>query len=74
MLVEDFAKNVKRYRKVKGVSQEKLAELSGLHRTHIAGIESTSRNVSLKTVEKIAAALEVEPAILMERSFVNGKQ
>jgi len=76
MLVEVFAGNVKKYRKIKGISQEKLAELSGLHRSYIAGIESISRNVSLKTIEKIAIALEVEPAMLMERerNLVNGKQ
>ena len=67
MLVETFAGNVKKYRKIIGVSQEKLAELSGLHRTYIAGIESRTRNVSLKNVEKIAVALGVEPANLLEK-------
>ena len=67
MLVETFAGNVKKYRKIIGVSQEKLAELSGLHRTYIAGIESKRRNISLKNVERIAVALEVEPANLLEK-------
>jgi len=74
MLLEVFAGNVKKYRKIRGVSQEKLAELSGLHRTYVAGIESRSRNVSLKNIEKIAIALEVDPAKLLERDLANGKQ
>jgi transcriptional regulator with XRE-family HTH domain len=69
MLVDLFARNVKKYRRIRGISQEKLAEMSGLHRTHIAGIESTCRNASLKTIEKIANALGVEPATLLEESY-----
>ena len=73
MLVKTFAGNVKKYRRKKGISQEKLAELSGLHRTYIAGIESVSRNVSLKNIEKIAAALDVAPMTLLEWDIANGK-
>ena len=73
MLAEVFAKNVKKCRKLKSFSQEKLAELSGLHRTYIAGIEAVSRNVSLKNIEKIAIALEIEPATLLERNCIDGK-
>ena len=72
MLAEIFAKNVKKRRKLRGFSQEKLAELSGLHRTYIAVIEAVSRNVSLKNIEKIAIALEIEPATLLERNCING--
>ncbi len=67
MLLEIFAENVKKYRKLKGFSQEKLAEVAGLHRTYIAGIESITRNVSLKNIEKIASALEIDPAKLLEK-------
>ncbi len=67
MLLEIFAYNVRYYRKFKGFSQERLAEVSGLHRTYIAGIESITRNVSLKNIEKIASALEVDPAKLLEK-------
>lgn len=66
MLVQIFAHNVKQYRKAHGYSQEKLAELSGLHRTYIAGIESAARNVSLNNIEKIAHALGVEPMLLLQ--------
>ena len=73
MLAEIFAKNVKKHRKIKGYSQEKLAELSGLHRTYIAGIETVSRNVSLKNIEKISVALGIEPIILLDLDTTNGK-
>ena len=73
MLAEIFSKNVKKCRKLKGFSQEKLAELSGLHRTYIAGIEAVSRNVSLKNIEKIATALEIDPTVLLERNCINGE-
>ncbi len=40
----------------RGWSQETLADIAGLHRTYISGIERAERNVGLDNVEKIAAA------------------
>ena len=48
-----------------GVSQEKLADLAGLHRTYISSVELGKRNVSLVNIEKLAAALGVSMAELM---------
>lgn len=59
-----FANNVRKYRRAAKLSQEKLAELSGLHRTYIGGIEQRRVNVSLKNIGKIASALGVDPAVL----------
>ena len=39
------------------MSQEKLAELSGLHRTYIGMIERAEKNITLSNIEKIALAL-----------------
>ena len=61
---EAFASNVRKYRKASHLSQEKLAELAGLHRTYIGGIEQRRVNVSLKNIGKIADALGVDPAVL----------
>ena len=40
-----------------GVSQEQFADLCGLDRTYIGGVERGERNVSLVNIEKIAKAL-----------------
>lgn len=55
-----FGKNVKKYRKEKHLSQEKLAEMSGLHRTYISAIECYRRSISLENIQRIADALEIE--------------
>ncbi len=60
-IIRVFGSNVRHYRELKGISQEKLAELSGLHRTYISDIERFQRSISLSNVQKIADALEIEP-------------
>ncbi len=60
-LMNIFANNVRKYRIQNDISQEKLAELSGLHRTYISAIECERRNISIDNIEKIASALNVEP-------------
>ena len=66
MLLVIFAKNLKLYRNEKGISQEKLAELAGLHRTYISAVERERRNISLENIERIAKALEIEPYLLLK--------
>ncbi len=63
-----FADNMRSYRKAAGLSQEGLAEKTGLHRTYIDGIEQCRVNLSLKNISKIAKALDVEPAVLLARN------
>ena len=65
-IIEVFGKNVRKYRTQLGVSQEKFAELCGLHRTYISDIECFQRNVSLESIQKIAAALSIEAYILLK--------
>ena len=52
-----FGKRVRELRLAKGLSQEKLAEMTGLHRNYIGGIERGERNVGLENIHKIANAL-----------------
>jgi transcriptional regulator with XRE-family HTH domain len=54
-----LARRIRILRATRGWSQETLAELSGLHRSYISGIERAQRNVSLDNIEKIAHAFEV---------------
>ncbi len=59
------ASNLRALRKTRGMSQERLAELSDLHRTYIGAIERGERNVTLDTLEQIAHALGISCAALL---------
>ncbi len=59
-IVEVFGKNLRKYRTKKGVSQEKFAEMCGLHRTYISDVECFRRSISLGNIQKIADALGIE--------------
>lgn len=60
-----FGVRLRELRRQSGVSQEKLADLAGLHRTYVSSIERGERNVSLVNIERLAAALGVTMAELM---------
>lgn len=59
-IVKVFARNVRKYRTEKGVSQETLAEKASLHRTYICAVEREKRSISLDNIQKIADALDIE--------------
>lgn len=65
MILRLVGRNIGQARKDRGWSQEQLAAASGLHRTYVGGIERGERNVSLKNLARIAAALEVHPSTLL---------
>lgn len=54
-----LAKKLRVLRFLRGWSQERLAEISGLHRTYISSIERAERNISLDNIEKLANAFSV---------------
>lgn len=68
-LLHIFATNVKKYCLQQNLSQEKLAELSGLHRTYISSIEREQRNISIDNIAKIASALNIDPYLLLKKSI-----
>lgn len=55
-------------RKAKGLSQERLALESGLARSYLGGVERGQRNIALLNIYRLAEALEVAPADLLESS------
>lgn len=60
-----FAHRLRQLRQVKGLSQEALADLAGLHRTYVGSVERGERNVSIDNMERLAKALEVDVADLL---------
>jgi transcriptional regulator with XRE-family HTH domain len=63
--VKEFGKRVQERRKQRGYSQEKFADLVGLDRTYISGIERGKRNPSLFALKTLADALDTT----LERLF-----
>jgi len=67
-----LAENIRAIRRQKGLSQEKLAEICGLHRTYVGSVERAERNVTLSTLEAFATALGVSvPDLLAKRGHHN---
>lgn len=61
-----FGANIRNFRKQAGMSQEKLAEVCGLHRTYVGAVERGERNVSLLNIVALARALNIKPTELLE--------
>jgi transcriptional regulator with XRE-family HTH domain len=59
-IIKVFGTNLRKYRNELGVSQEKFAEMCGLHRTYISDIERFQRSIALDNVQKIADALGID--------------
>ncbi len=57
---QKFGLRLKQIRESQGLSQEKLAELSGIHRTYISPVEQGKRNIALENIEKLADALNID--------------
>lgn len=58
-IIQVFGDNVRRYRQQMEISQEELAEKSGMHRTYISAIECHRRSISLENIQRIADALDI---------------
>lgn len=62
-----IGRRIRNYRTQRGLSQEKLAELSGCHPTYIGQVERSEKNATLESIEKIASALNVPLSQLFEK-------
>ncbi|OHV86686.1 helix-turn-helix domain-containing protein [Mesorhizobium sp. ORS 3428] len=62
---EVFARNLRRFRQRKKLSQEALAHDAGVDRTYVSALERCVYAASIDTVAKLAKVLEVEPADLL---------
>ena len=66
-IAKSVGQRIRNYRTRQGLSQEKLAELSGCHPTYIGQVERGEKNATLESVEKIASALNIPLAQLFEK-------
>jgi len=63
---EKYGSTLKSFRIERGLSQEKLAFKTGLHRTYIGSVERGERNISLKNIMIICDSLDVKPSIFFK--------
>ena len=68
-----FGENVKFYRKKRGLSQEQLAELLEISTNHLSVIETGTKFVTYKLLEKIVQELKVLPSSLFYCSEIAEK-
>lgn len=65
-LQRTVGRNLRARREQEELSQEAFAEVLGVHRTYMGGLERGERNLTLKSVERIALKLKVEPISLLK--------
>jgi transcriptional regulator with XRE-family HTH domain len=59
-------RNLRAYRQTQGLSQEAFADVVGVHRTYLGGIERGEHNLTLRSVERIAGRIGLDPMVLFE--------
>ena len=63
---ERLARNLRRLRQEKGLSQESFAFEAQIHRTYISDLERGARNPTITIVEKLARTLKVSAGVLLD--------
>jgi transcriptional regulator with XRE-family HTH domain len=66
-LQRTVGRNLRARRLGLGLSQEAFAEVLGVHRTYMGGLERGERNLTLKSLERIASRIELDPIVLLEQ-------
>jgi transcriptional regulator with XRE-family HTH domain len=67
MLQKILGQNLRAHRQKLGLSQEAFADVLGVHRTYMGGVERGERNLTLKSIEHIADTIGVEPLELLRK-------
>jgi transcriptional regulator with XRE-family HTH domain len=65
-LQRTVGRNLRAYRQARGLSQEAFADVLGVHRTYMGGLERGERNLTLKSLERLAEQLQVSPLELLQ--------
>ncbi|HEX2209610.1 MAG TPA: helix-turn-helix transcriptional regulator [Longimicrobium sp.] len=66
-ILKRFGDTLREHRQRAGLSQEKLAARAGIDRTYVGGAERGERNVALVNIVRLAAALNISAAELLDR-------
>ncbi len=61
------AANLRRARKLRGISQEELAHRVGINRNYVGMVERGENSPTVAMIERLCGALDVEPALLFRR-------
>lgn len=64
-LQKRVGRNLRTRRQALGLSQEAFADVAGVHRTYMGGLERGERNLTLQSVEQLAERIGVEPEVLL---------
>jgi transcriptional regulator with XRE-family HTH domain len=62
-----FGRKLRELRTERGLSQEQLADLAGLHRNYIGNIERGEQGVGIDNMILLARTLKVKPAVLFDK-------
>jgi transcriptional regulator with XRE-family HTH domain len=65
-LQRTVGRNLRACRQAKGLSQEAFADVLGVHRTYMGAVERGERNLTLKSIERIAERIDVDPLMLLD--------
>jgi transcriptional regulator with XRE-family HTH domain len=64
---DTLARNLRQLRAERGLSQEELGDLVGLHRTYIGSVERGERNISIDNIARLAEAFGIKLSKLLEK-------